>query len=55
VIEPNPLAAIVHDAPVPSPAADTFWGSDVVAAVVRDLEIPYIALVPGSGSPFRRS
>lgn len=40
--------AIVHDTPVPSKAATEFWGSDAVAAMLRELDIPYIALVPGS-------
>ena len=46
--EPRGFGQIVHDAPVPSNAGDQFWGSDFVAAVVRELDIPYIALVPGS-------
>src|SRR5687768_16799905 len=46
--EPMHPAAIAHDAPVPSKAGAEFWGSDLVAAVVRSLDIPYIALVPGS-------
>jgi thiamine pyrophosphate-dependent acetolactate synthase large subunit-like protein len=46
--EPRAFGQIVHDAPVPSAAGDEFWGSDFVASVVRELDIPYIALVPGS-------
>src|SRR5918999_3627441 len=46
--EPNRHASIVHDAPVASSTGDEFWGSDFIAAVVRELDIPYIALVPGS-------
>ncbi len=46
--EPGRPAEIVHDAPVPAKPGEEFWGSDLVAAVVRELEIPYIALVPGS-------
>ncbi len=41
-------SSIVHDTPVPSPQASEFWGSDPIAAVLRELDIPYIALVPGS-------
>ena len=40
--------AIVHDAPVAFPAGETHWGSDPVAAVLRAVDVPYIALVPGS-------
>ena len=39
---------IVHDAPVPSRPGENFWGSDAVALMLRELEIPYIALVPGA-------
>lgn len=39
---------IVHDAPVPTPPADVVWGSDAIAAVLRALDIPYIALNPGA-------
>ena len=46
--ELNRLASIVHDAPVPSAVTEKFWGSDFIAAVLRELDIPYIALVPGS-------
>ena len=41
-------SGIVHDAPVPAAKGTEFWGSDVVAAMLRELDIPYIALVPGS-------
>jgi thiamine pyrophosphate-dependent acetolactate synthase large subunit-like protein len=40
--------AIVHDAPVAAPQGETHWGSDPVAQVLRAVEVPYIALVPGS-------
>ncbi len=39
---------IVHDAPVPTPPADVVWGSDAIAAVLRALDIQYIALNPGA-------
>ncbi len=39
---------IVHDKPVASRPGETFWGSDPVAMMLRELGIPYIALVPGS-------
>jgi thiamine pyrophosphate-dependent acetolactate synthase large subunit-like protein len=41
-------SAIVHDAPVRSRESEEFWGSDAVAAVLRALDIPYIALNPGA-------
>src|SRR5688572_5368177 len=46
--EPMRPGTIAHDAPVPSKPSDELWGSDYIAAVVREMEIPYIALVPGS-------
>ncbi len=39
---------IVHDTPVPSQPAETYWGSDAVALMLRELNVPYIALVPGA-------
>ena len=42
------LTAIVHDTPVPAKPGNEFWGSDAVAAMLHELDIPYIALVPGS-------
>src|ERR1043165_6849192 len=47
-MNPTNTGTIAHDSPVPSNPSDLFWGSDFVAAVVRELDIPYIALVPGS-------
>lgn len=40
--------AIARDEPVPGQLRKGIWGSDLIAAVVRELEISYIALVPGS-------
>lgn len=40
------LSAI--DRPVPGRNAQETWGSDAIAAVLRALDIPFIALVPGS-------
>ncbi|MBM3343280.1 MAG: thiamine pyrophosphate-binding protein [Betaproteobacteria bacterium] len=46
---PDPTSkSIVHDAPVASRPGETFWGSDVVALMLRELDIPYISLVPGA-------
>jgi thiamine pyrophosphate-dependent acetolactate synthase large subunit-like protein len=41
-------SAIVHDTPVRSRESEEFWGSDAAAAVLRRLDIPYIALNPGA-------
>jgi thiamine pyrophosphate-dependent acetolactate synthase large subunit-like protein len=39
---------IVHDTPVRSRESDEFWGSDVFAAMLRELGMPYISLNPGA-------
>ena len=39
---------IVHDKPVAGRAGETFWGSDAIALILRELAVPYIALVPGA-------
>ena len=39
---------IVHDKPVASRPGETFWGSDAIALMLRELALPYIALVPGA-------
>ncbi len=36
------------DRPVPSAPSNRVWGSDVIAAVLRELDIPYVALNPGA-------
>src|SRR5918994_347600 len=41
-------STIVHDAPVPAQASDIVFGSDAMAAVLRALDLPYIALNPGA-------
>ena len=41
-------STIVHDTPVPGKQGTEYWGSDAVAAMLRELAIPYVALVPGS-------
>ena len=46
--ESSPSGSIVHDVPVPGQLLKGVWGSDLVAAMVRELGISYIALVPGS-------
>jgi thiamine pyrophosphate-dependent acetolactate synthase large subunit-like protein len=37
-----------RDIPVPVPDQDTVWGSDAIAAMLRSLDIPYLALNPGA-------
>jgi thiamine pyrophosphate-dependent acetolactate synthase large subunit-like protein len=39
---------IVHETPVPARESEAVWGSDPIAAMLRELEIPYISLVPGA-------
>ncbi|HZU89928.1 MAG TPA: thiamine pyrophosphate-binding protein [Stellaceae bacterium] len=36
------------DRPVASPPSNRVWGSDAIAAVLRELDIPYVALNPGA-------
>jgi thiamine pyrophosphate-dependent acetolactate synthase large subunit-like protein len=36
------------DRPVPSEPSARVWGSDAIAAALRELDIPYVALNPGS-------
>ena len=36
------------DRPAPSPPSQRVWGSDAIAATLRELDIPYVALNPGS-------
>ena len=44
----NDMTRIIHDAPVPTAPRDTIWGSDAIAAVLRTLDLPFIALNPGA-------
>ncbi len=46
--KPNKTAAIKHETPTPSPASDSVYGSDAIAATLRVLDVPYIALNPGA-------
>ena len=41
-------AAIKHETPTPSAASDSVFGSDVIAATLRALDMEYIALNPGA-------
>jgi thiamine pyrophosphate-dependent acetolactate synthase large subunit-like protein len=38
----------MRDVPVASPQQENFWGSDAIAAMLRALDIPYLALNPGA-------
>ena len=40
--------SVQKEAPVPSPRQDEAWGSDAIAAMLRALDLPYIALNPGA-------
>lgn len=44
----DPAARVVHDAPIASSAKSEVWGSDAMAAMLRALEVPYVALNPGA-------
>ena len=46
----RPVAAAGNeiDRPVPSPPSARLWGSDAIAAVLREIDIPYVALNPGA-------
>ena len=39
---------ILRDMPAPVPQAQEHWGSDAIAAMLRELDIPYLALNPGA-------
>ncbi len=41
-------STITHDAPIATPPTDVVFGSDAIAAMLRGLDIPYIALNPGA-------
>jgi thiamine pyrophosphate-dependent acetolactate synthase large subunit-like protein len=47
---PRPIAAAGNeiDRPVPGATSARVWGSDAIAAMLRELDIPYVALNPGS-------
>src|SRR5256714_4967849 len=40
---------ILRDVPSPVPQGQEHWGSDGIAAMLRALDIPYLALNPGAG------
>src|SRR3954462_15964275 len=39
---------ILRDVPAPVRQAQEHWGSDAIAAMLRELDIPYLALNPGA-------
>jgi thiamine pyrophosphate-dependent acetolactate synthase large subunit-like protein len=41
-------AAILHETPVTMPQQEEVWGSDAMAACLRALDVPYLALNPGA-------
>lgn len=45
--DPRP-DAILHDTPIASPQQQEVWGSDAIAAMLRELDVPYLALNPGA-------
>ena len=46
---PSRQAGVRHDAPVSGESRrDASWGSDLIALALRELDIPYVANVPGS-------
>jgi len=42
------VSEVLRDVPAPAAAPREHWGSDAVAAMLRALDIPYIALNPGA-------
>src|SRR5262245_37909953 len=40
--------SILHETPVTMPASREVWGSDAIAACLRGLDVPYLALNPGA-------
>src|SRR5258708_14329330 len=42
------IIGIAADTPIASPRGEAVWGSDAIAAMLRALDIPYVALNPGS-------
>ena len=38
----------MRDVPIAAPGGEEIWGSDAVAAMLRGLDVPYVALNPGA-------
>ena len=47
-VRPREASGNEIDRPVPSQPSNRVWGSDAIAAVLRELDIPYVALNPGA-------
>jgi len=47
-VEETLTHTLAHDTPLPAKESLDLWGSDAIAAVLRSLDIPYIALNPGA-------
>jgi thiamine pyrophosphate-dependent acetolactate synthase large subunit-like protein len=47
-VKENLPSAILHDAPVRSRESAEYWGSDAFAAILHELDLPYISLNPGA-------
>lgn len=43
----DPVPPIVPETPTPSTSSGV-WGSDAIARMLRELDVPYVALVPGA-------
>jgi thiamine pyrophosphate-dependent acetolactate synthase large subunit-like protein len=41
-------STVVSETPELRDGSDDVWGSDLIAAILRELDIPYVAIVPGS-------
>ena len=41
-------SAILPETPISARESEEFWGSDPIAAMLREMGIPYISLVPGA-------
>jgi thiamine pyrophosphate-dependent acetolactate synthase large subunit-like protein len=44
----SPASSVRAEAPVAGPQQTEIWGSDAIAAMLRELDIPYLALNPGA-------
>jgi thiamine pyrophosphate-dependent acetolactate synthase large subunit-like protein len=44
----EPVPPILPETPIPSPADRALYGSDAIARMLRALDIPYLAVVPGA-------
>jgi len=44
----NPAAIVRAETPVAGPEQKEIWGSDAIAAMLRQMDIPYLALNPGA-------